>query len=272
MRVSHSRPRFVTLTQVKDMSIRLLASLFLVAATAIAVPAAAQEELQDGPRSLLISYRATAAHRVAFRHYLIADLAPRLRALKTKGELTDFKIFYSWYRQPAVWDGLVVLRFPNFAAVSRWNGLEHDAPGGLDATGLALADPVSSYSSDMSWSRKPDEVRDGEVYYIIPYEYRSESEYRDYVKAYVLPQFDGWIQSGALTGYELYMNRYGTGSPWDSLFIQHYRDMTAFGQRQTLTASVRAKLRDDPTWTAWSDKKAGIRTESENSIAELIAH
>jgi hypothetical protein len=256
------------------MSIRLLASLFLVAATAtaIAAPAAAQEELQDGPRSLLISYRATAAHRVAFRHYLIADLAPRLRAMKAKGELTDFKIFYSWYRQPAVWDGLVVLRFPTFAAVSRWNGLEHDAPGGLDATGLTLADPISSYSSDMSWSRKPDEVRDGEVYYIIPYEYRSESEYRDYVKAYVLPQFDGWIQSGALTGYELYMNRYGTGSPWDSLFIQHYRDMTAFGQRQTLTASVRAKLRDDPTWTAWSDKKAGIRTESENSIAELIAH
>jgi hypothetical protein len=256
------------------MFIRILASLFLAtgAASAIAAPAAAQEELQDGPKSLLISYRATLAHRVAFRHYLIADLAPRLRAMKAKGELSDFKIFYSWYRQPAVWDGLVVLRFPTFSAVTRWNRLEHDEPGGLDPAGLALADPVSSYSSDMSWSRNPDDVREGEVYYIIPYEYRSEGEYRDYVKGYVLPQFDGWIQSGALTGYELYMNRYGTGSPWDSLFIQHYRDMTAFGQRQTLTASVRAKLRDDPAWTAWSDKKAGIRTESENSIAELIAH
>ena len=256
------------------MSIRLLGSLLLAAAAASlsVAPATAQEELKDGPKSLLISYRTTAAHRVAFRHYLVSDLAPRLRAMKAKGELSDFKILYSWYRQPAVWDGLVVLRFPTFAAVSRWNALEHDAPGGLDAAGLALADPVSSYSSDMSWSRNPDDVRDGEVYYVIPYEYRSEGEYRDYVKGYVRPQFDGWMKSGLLTGYELYMNRYGTGSPWDSLFIQHYRDMAAFGERQTLTGSVRAQLRDDPAWTAWSDKKAGIRTESENSIAELIAH
>jgi hypothetical protein len=237
-----------------------------------ASPVAAQDELQDGPKSLVISYRTSAAHRPAFRHYLASDLAPRLRAMKAKGEITDFRIFYSWYRQPSVWDGLVILRFPTFQAVSRWNALEHDEPGGLDPEGLTLADPVASYSSDMSWSRNPDDLRDGEVYYVIPYEYRNESEYRAYVKGYVLPQFDGWIESGALTGYELYMNRYGSGSPWDSLFIQHYRDMTAFGQRQALTASVRAKLRTDPQWQAWSDKKADIRSESENSIAELIAH
>jgi len=248
------------------------ALLSLALSLAVAAPAVAQDELQDGPRSLVISYRADAAHRAAFRHYLVTDLAPRLRAMKAKGTLADFRIFYSWYRQPAVWDGLVILRFSTFQAVTQWNQLEHDEPGGLDAAGLALADPVASYSSDLSWSAHPDDLRDGEVYYVIPYEYRNEAEYRDYVKGYVLPQFDGWIKSGALTGYELYMNRYGSGAPWDSLFIQHYRDMKAFGQRQTLTASVRATLRDDPQWKAWSDKKADIRSESENSIAELIAH
>jgi len=237
-----------------------------------ALPAAAQDELQDGPKSLVISYRASAEHRTAFRRYLATNLAPRLRAMKARGELADFRIFYSWYRQPAVWDGLVILRFPTFNAVSKWNTLEHSEPGGLDAPGLALADPVASYSSDLAWSRNPDTLKDGEVYYVIPYEYRNEGEYRDYVKGYVLPQFDGWIETGALNGYEIYMNRYGTGSPWDSLFIQHYRDMTAFGQRQKITASVRDKLRDDPKWKEWSDKKAGIRSESENSIAELIAH
>jgi hypothetical protein len=249
-----------------------LLSLTLLLTASAATPASAQDELQDGPKSLVISYRASAVHRAAFRHYLVADLAPRLRAMKARGELADFRIFYSWYRQPAVWDGLVILRFPTFQAVSQWNMLEHDEPGGLDAAGLALADPVASYSSDLSWSRNPDDLRDGEVYYVIPYEYRSEPEYRDYVKGYVLPQFDGWIKSDALTGYEIYMNRYGSGSPWDSLFIQHYRDMKAFGQRQALTASVRATLRDNPQWKAWSDKKADIRSESENSIAELIAH
>jgi hypothetical protein len=250
--------------------------LALLAATlASLLPAAsvqAQDQLDDGPKSLVISYRASADHRAAFRRYLATNLAPRLRAMKARGIIADFRIFYSWYRQPAVWDGLVILRFPTFAAVTKWNGIEHKQPGGLDAAGLALADPVASYSSDLAWSRNPDTLKDGEVYYVIPYEYRNEGEYRDYVKAYVLPQFDGWIGTGALDGYEIYMNRYGTGSPWDSLFIQHYRDMSAFGQRQKITASVREKLRNDPQWKAWSDRKADIRSEAENSIAELIAH
>jgi hypothetical protein len=251
----------------------LLKSLFVALAfLPLAMPAAAQDELNDGPKSLVISYRASAEHRVTFRRYLATNLAPRLRAMKAKGQIADFRIFYSWYRQPAVWDGLVILRFPTFAAVSGWNALERSEPGGLDAPGLALADPVTSYSSDLTWSRNPDDLKDGEVYYVIPYEYRNEGEYRDYVKGYVLPQFDGWIETGALSGYEIYMNRYGTGSPWDSLFIQHYRGMAAFGKRQQITASVRDKLRGDSAWKAWSDKKAGIRSESENSIAELIAH
>ncbi len=256
------------------MFLRFLPKLFamLFAGFLSIAPAMAQDQLDDGPKSLVISYRSTAAHRPAFRQYLATNLAPRLRAMKAKGEISDFRIFFSWYHQPAVWDGLVILRFPTFTAVGGWNKLERTQPGGLDTPGLALADPVASYSSDLAWSRNPDTLKDGEVYYIIPYEYRNEAEYRDYVKAYVQPQFDGWIAAGALNGYEIYMNRYGTGSPWDALFIQHYRDMAALGQRQRITASVREKLRNDPQWKAWSDKKADIRSESENSIAELIAH
>jgi hypothetical protein len=172
---------------------KLLAVLF--AGLVSIAPAMAQDQLDDGPKSLVISYRSTAAHRPAFRQYLATNLAPRLRAMKAKGEIADFRIFFSWYHQPAVWDGLVILRFPTFAAVGGWNKLERTQPGGLDASGLALADPVASYSSDLAWSRNPDTLKDGEVYYIIPYEYRNEAEYRDYVKAYVQPQFDGWIQA-----------------------------------------------------------------------------
>ena len=251
----------------------LLKSLFVaLAVLPLAAPAAAQEELNDGPKSLVISYRASLDHRVAFRRYLATNLAPRLRAMKARGELADFRIFYSWYRQPAVWDGLVILRFPTFAAVGKWNALERSEPGGLDPAGVALADPVASYSSDLAWSRNPDNLKDGEVYYVIPYEYRNEGEYRDYVKGYVQPQFDGWIQTGALTGYEIYMNRYSTGAPWDALFIQHYRDMSSFGRRALLTEATRVKLRQNAEWKAWSDRKADIRSEAENSIAELIAH
>src|SRR3546814_13901425 len=90
-------------------------------------------------------------------------------------------IFYSWYRQPEVWDGMAVLRFPSHAAVLRWNALERTAPGGLDAAGLALADPYATYAADLSWSRSPDTLKVGEVYYVIPYEYKDAGQYRDYV-------------------------------------------------------------------------------------------
>src|SRR3546814_11199660 len=79
---------------------------------------------------------------------------------------------------------------------------------------LVLADPYATYAADLSWSRSPDTLKVGEVYYVIPYEYKDAHQYRDYVKGYILPQFDGWMKNGALTGYEMYMNRYPVGTPW----------------------------------------------------------
>lgn len=258
------------------MKLRLFAAiggaLLALASVGAPSPALAQAELEQGPKTLIIHYRASLPNRTAFRNYLSNEFAAKLRAMRARGEIEDFRIFYSWYRQPNVWDGMAVLRFPSFEAVQKWNALERTQPGGLDARGTALADPVATYNADLSWSRNPDALKQGEVYYVIPYEYREAAEYRDYVKAYVLPQFDGWMEDGALSGYELYMNRYSVGTPWDALFIQHYRDMTAFGRRQALTAKTRVRLRENAEWKAWSDRKADIRSETENTIAELIAH
>lgn len=250
--------------------------LTLIAAALLAFtgasPALAQAELEEGPRGLVIQYRTNLKDRAEFRDYFAKEFATQLAAMQERGEIEDYRLFYSWYRQPNLWDGMAILRFRDFKAVERWNALERTTPGGLDAKGLALADPVATYSVDLSWSRNPDALKPGEVYYVIPYEYRNAGEYRDYVKGYILPQFDGWIADGALTGYELYMNRYSVGVPWDALFIQHYRDMGAFGRRQALTEATRVKLRENAEWKAWSDRKADIRSESENTIAELIAH
>src|SRR3546814_16489258 len=77
----------------------------------------------------------------------------------------------------------------------------------------------------------------------MPYEDKDAHQYRDYVKGYILPQFDGWMKNCALTGYEMYMNRYPVGTPWDVLFIQHYRDMESFGRRQRVAEETRAGLR-----------------------------
>src|SRR3546814_13303224 len=123
----------------------------------------AQEELQQGPNTLVIHYRAARGDRAAFRTYLQKDFAAKLQAMKAKGELADFRIFYSWYRQPVVWVGMAVLRFPSHAAVLRWTALERTAPGGLDADGLALAEHYATHDADLVWSRSPETLKVGEV-------------------------------------------------------------------------------------------------------------
>lgn len=254
---------------------KLFCRLLVVCAAAILVApasASAQAELADGPKTIIINYRADAANRVAFRSYMAGAFAKRLAAQRTAGALASYEVYFSWYRQPAVWDAMVVLHFPDYGAVRKWQAVERASPGGLDAAGLALGEPVATFSADLSWDKSVDDLDVGEVYYVIPYSYREAAEYRNYVAGYVLPQFDGWIREGALSGYQLYMNRYTVGAPWDSLFIQRYRDFDAFGRRQSVLDKVRVGLREQPEWMAWHKRKADIRSETENSIAELIAH
>lgn len=239
---------------------------------AASVPSFAQAELAEGPRTVIINYRADAAKRVEFRRHLAGPFADRLAALRREGKLAAYEVYYAWYRQPEVWDAMTVLHFASYADVKQWLAVERGRPGGLDAAGLALGEPVATYSADLSWEKSQDDLDVGEVYYVIPYSYREVAEYREYVQAYVIPQFDGWIREGALSGYQLYVNRYAVGTPWDSLFIQRYRDFDAFGKRQQVLDKVRVGLRESPEWMGWHKRKGDIRSETENSIAELIAH
>jgi hypothetical protein len=73
-----------------------------------------------------------------------------------------------------------------------------------------------------------------------------------------------------LGGYQIFMNRYPVGRPWDSLFVYRYRNLEAFGRRDEVVAKVRATLVDKPEWKQFSDIKQTIRTESENTIAEAL--
>jgi hypothetical protein len=232
-------------------------------------PAGGPAALATGPRVLAITYRAEPRNRPAFRRYLIGPMTQRLRGLKAKGRIADFKIFYSWYTQPNVWDAMLLVQFRDFAGVAAWNAIERESPGGLDAEGLALARPDMTIPSDLEWTAA-DPAESDRVYYMLPYEYQNAGEYRQYVPAYLLPQLAGWMKDGALTGYDILMNRYPVGSSWDSLVILKYRDIESFGRRQAVLEHVREGLRKDPVWTSWSDRKAKIRDETENVIAELL--
>lgn len=232
-----------------------------------ALPAQASED--TGPTSLLISYRSTAANRPAFREYMKGAGAARFEALRKEGAIADYDLLFNWYTDASTWDAMAVIRFRSYADVERWKTVERSMPGGLDAEGLALAQPVLTASADLDW-QEGSAAGDGNsrVFYVIPYEYRDAAEYRKYVDGYVIPQVKGWMREGILSRYRIFMNRYPVGDRWDALFIYEYKDLDAFGKREPTIAKVRATLRKDPDWTALNAIKQQIRSEAENVIAD----
>ncbi len=232
----------------------------------------ARAQSSGGPTSILIAYRSEPVNRPAFRAYLRKDMLLKLAKLKSTGVLSSYQILFNPFTTADTWDAMTILRFTSYAETQRWKVIERTEPGGLDAAGLRLAKPINTYSADLPWEAQADNSGPEEegVYYVIPYEYAAADQYRKYVDAYVIPQFTGWIREGVLTGYRLFMNRYQTGRPWDSLFILHYRNLESFGRREETVAKVRLTLKDNPQWQELNSIKQTIRTESENTIAEAL--
>ncbi|MBK5264451.1 MAG: hypothetical protein JJE34_04330 [Alphaproteobacteria bacterium] len=110
---------------------------------------------------------------------------------------------------------MIELHFDNTAQAAAWNSIEQQAPGGLFPEGLALGHPVLTSAADLLWSagKGPAANDKDAVYYVIPYQYNDAGEYEDYARAYVLPQYDGWMKEGLLSGYEVLFNRYPVGDP-----------------------------------------------------------
>jgi hypothetical protein len=246
---------------------RLVLSLAAIALLACSLPAPAHA--QGGPRNLLITYRSAPANRPAFREYLQGPASARFEALKQTGKIADYQFLFNWYNDSLTWDAMAVIQFKDYADVAHWNTLEQTLPGGLDAAGLALAQPVITVSADLQW-QEGDAVAagSGRVFYLIPYEYRERAEYARYVDGYVIPQLQGWMREGILSRYRIFMNRYPVGASWDALFVYEYKDIESFGQREPVIAKVRVPLRENPQWAALSAIKQQIRSESENVIAD----
>ena len=228
---------------------------------------------EGGPTQLLITYRSAAADRPAFRTYLLGEETALLEKLKRDGTLKGYQILFNPFVTTGTWDAMTILSFSSYGATQRWKDLERTSPGGLSPAGLKLAKPLQTYSADLAWEAvAPDAKPPGKrVVYVIPYVYNALDQYKDYVDGYVIPQVKGWMAEGVLTRYAIYLNRYSVGDPWDALFVYEYRDLESFGRREETVAKVREPLRADPTWKHWSDIKATIRSETENTVTEILS-
>jgi len=248
------------------ISLKLAVSICLAMLLALFAGRSALMAQDSGPRQILITYRCEPADRAAFRTYLETDEMALLERLKKEGVLERYRVLFN----PVVsetYDALLVMEFHDYAATDHWLNLERTRPGGLDKAGLLLAKPQQTYFADLQWSEASDaQPSSMSIFYIIPYDYKSLDQYKTYIDGYLVPQVKGWLKTGTLRSYSIYLNRYNVGPPWDSLFIYEYRNADSLGRRAETISEVRNTLRSDPTWKHWSDIKETIRTEEENTI------
>lgn len=230
------------------------------------------QEPESPPLRLIVTYRCPPPRRAAFRQYLIENGMQRFEHWKTEGVLQDFRVLFNWYVDADTWDGMAVLSFPSYTQVARWREIERINPGGLTRDALELAWPFNSYPADDVWSESGPEADPAKVvYFSIAYEYTNLPDFRNFAKAFLIPQCKGWIREGVLAGYDLYLARYATGKKWQALLLLRYRDLDAFGRRDESIAKVRAQLAQDPAWKAMDEKKVKPGIEKEIVIADPMS-
>ncbi|MGH9843222.1 MAG: hypothetical protein ACREEM_31165 [Blastocatellia bacterium] len=250
------------------------ALLLLLLSTMPPTTMLAADERDSGPLNLLITYRCASAGRPAFREYLAKNGLAQFEQWKREGVIQEYRILFNWYVDADAWDAMAILKFHEYADVARWRAIEKNSPGGLSKEALTLATPIHTYSADAAW-QGASETGKGDskesVFFVIPYELLVPlPDYKTYVDGYVIPQIKGWLKEGVLASYHIYLNRYATGKPWDALFVLEYKDLNAFGLRESTTAKVRAALRDNPAWKTLADGKQKIRNELETVIADAL--
>jgi hypothetical protein len=230
-----------------------------------------QDTEMSGPLGLIIQYRCAPAKRAEFRRAMSSSQSV-LNKLRSEGSIAEYHILFSRYVDTNSWDALLLLSFASYHDLLRWKDLEVSTPAGLSAEALELTISVESYPVDMVRSGRGSDRPSSPVYFIIPYSLTvSAAAYQKYADDYVIPQFNGWIREGILSGFQMFMQRYTAARPWDTMIFLRYKDDQNFGRREEIVAKVRRELASNAVWKATSDNKQSVRVEKEAIIADDLA-
>jgi hypothetical protein len=253
----------------------LAALVFGLALSAPAFAAGAAANWRDqGPASIVMTYKVAPGDKLAFKAAVRAETLPRLQRLKASGELAGYHVLANRYLDGANWDVMMILDFRSNEALAHWRAVEDQTPGGLAPAALKLVTSAETAPSDLMFAgaaqAKPGDP--APVYLVVPYDYLvSTDEYLNYVKGYLTPQADGWIAEGTIEGYAIYLPRYPAGRPVSAHVIFAYAGDAGLARRDSTVRTVRARLAaTSPEWKTWSDNKQKIRTEGQPVVADEI--
>lgn len=225
--------------------------------------ALAQED-SDGRANLILTYKCPAETRAAFRDYMEKSGVHAFDAWKREGVFDDYLILFSSfaYGDPAVPDMMVRLDFATYTDVGKWKEIERTRPAGLSNEATRMCRPLTSDLADLKWhsGRNDRTNRADAVYIMVPVHFKVlDTEYANYFEGYVKPQYDGWVEAGALTWWGGYMNHLRQGDVWDLLILYEYAGLTGIARRDVVKQEVRKKLQESHEWLAMHQDKLDVR-------------
>lgn len=248
--------------------------LGLTAATASQAAGVAADWRDQGPSSMIMTYKVAPGDKLAFKAAVRAETLPRLARLKAAGELSSYHVLANRYLDGGGWDVMMILDFKSPAALAHWRAVEDQAPGGLAPAALKLVASAETAPSDEMFegAAAPKAGDPAPVWLVVPYDYLvSVDEYLNYVKGYLVPQTDGWIREGALQSYGVYLPRYPAGRVWSAQLVLAYRGDEGLARRDAVVKTVRGRLAaSDADWKAWAENKQKLRTEKQPVVADEI--
>lgn len=248
------------------------AALLLAPATGLRAQAPAVDPRDSGPLSLAVQLQVRAADRPRLRSLMQRSGVPQYERWRQQGLLAGHQILFNRYADAPHWDLMLALHFARYADLARWHAIEQRTPAGLPPAALALATAVHTTPMDRMRQGRAEQAARHPTLLVVPYDYLvSTREYMRYVDGYLVPQVDGWVAAGIVSGWGLYLARYGAGRAWSSLFVIEYRDDESLGSRDRVVAQVRAGLANQAEWKRWSDEKDKIRTEGAPVVADDLA-
>ena len=217
----------------------------------------------NAPVALVISYRARPGARVQLRRLMQTEGVAQLNGWQRQGLFASYQALFTSHSSDATPDMFLVIRLNHFTDLARWQKLEETNPGGLPAGAQSIASVASSDIADIVSDRSVAPETSESQYLVLEYDVFVDTvKYRSYVQEYVVPQFDLWERTSALSSYTVLVNRNPKSALGSSLILLRYRDIEALSSREAIKNHARADLAaSNPVWKRWSEDKAAIRRE-----------
>ncbi len=217
----------------------------------------------NGPTALIMSYRAKPQARAKFRAIMQTEGVAQMEKWKKAGVFAKYQALFTTYAGDSVPDMFMVVTFDHFNDLAKWQKIEEIYPGGLPESAQAIAEADTSGTADILKSRSVAPTTKDSQFFVLEYDVLVDTaKYVNYVSGYVVPQFEAWEKTGALSSYAAYVNQNPAGAPWSSFIVLEYKDLPSLALREIIKNKARTELGvSNPVWKKWSDDKTAVRKE-----------